>query len=158
MRVRFGDRWVSVEAVPHPYRSWGKHFTKETPAQARALVWLKASLTDPASWLPTAAWAEREIKTFVPSRYWVAYDRSSPDASTLPPEVPELLDGVFLYGCQVMTTGETRTILRALVEGGISPIDNQADGIGFGLSGVSAPSYLHFHPALPDVTTCELIH
>jgi hypothetical protein len=62
---------------------------------------------------------------------------------------------LFLHACQVVTTGEARAILQALVEGGTSPSDNHADGIGFDLSG---PSYLHFHPALPDVTACGLVH
>jgi hypothetical protein len=59
---------------------------------------------------------------------------------------------LFLHGCQVVTTGEARTTLQALLEAGISPSDNHAYGIGFDFTGLgfSHPSYLHFHPALPD--------
>jgi hypothetical protein len=153
VRVRKGDRLVSVEAVSVPYQSWGKHFTKETPAQGRALARLvEALLAHPAEWLPTTAWAEREIQAFVPSRYWFAYERNVPDTSRLPSPARELLQEAFLHTCGVVTTGEARAIFQALVEAGISPADNQAYGIGFSFSGPA--SYLHFSPALPDMKPC----
>jgi hypothetical protein len=63
-RVRRGDRLVSVAGVPFTDPSWNEHFTKETPAQARALARLQALIADPAAWLPTTAWADREIRGF----------------------------------------------------------------------------------------------
>jgi hypothetical protein len=154
VRVRKGDRMVSVEAVPVPYKWWGKHFTKETPAQGRALVRIEALLADPAAWLPTTAWTDREIRAFVPSRYWFGDERSAPDTSKLPSPARELLQEALNRTCGVVTTGEARAIFQALVEAGISPSGDQAYAIGFVLPGVSGHSYLHFSPALPDMKPC----
>ena len=40
-----------------------------TPEQLSALRRVDALLTDPASVLPSSAWAEREIRAYVPSHY-----------------------------------------------------------------------------------------
>lgn len=155
IRVLEGDRWLSVEASPTPQRSWRKHFTKETPTQGRTLARLvEALLAEPTAWLPTTAWADREIRGFVPSRYWFADERSAPDTSKLPSPARELLQEALLRTCGVVTTGEARAIFQALVQAGISPSGNQAYEIGFVLPGVSGPSYLHFSPALPDLKPC----
>ena len=49
---------------------------KETPTagQARALQHLDVFIEDPASWLPTSAWEDVEMRPYVPTRY----DVSSP--------------------------------------------------------------------------------
>ena len=39
-----------------------------------ALERLVRRLTDPASWLPAAAWEDREVRTYVPSRYEVCFE------------------------------------------------------------------------------------
>ena len=151
IQVLNGGRLVSVETLSL------QSLPKETSAEAGELAQLEALLADPAAWLPTTAWAGREIRAFVPSRYWVAFDRSAPDLSKLPSPARELLlqyKRLFHHGCQVVTTGEARATFQAFVESGIAPSDNLAYGLGFDLPGVSAPSYLHFHQALPDETTC----
>ena len=70
-------------ASPDP--TWKLHFTKATPAQTRALASIAALVADPARWLPTSVWADRQIRAFVPARYLVAFDRGYPDLSKLPP-------------------------------------------------------------------------
>lgn len=153
IRVLEGDRWVSVEASPKPYRSWRKHFTKETPAQGRALARLvDAIFADPGAWLPTTAWADPEIRAFVPSRYWFAYERNVPDTSRLPSPARELLQAALSNTCSVVTTDKARAIFQALAEAGISPSTNHGYEIGFSFSGPA--SYLHFSPALPDMKPC----
>jgi hypothetical protein len=154
-----GDHMVSFDGLlPGTYAGTGKHLTKATPAQARGLAQLEPLLADPAAWLPTTAWADREVRAFVPSHYFVAIDRSAPDMSKLPSPLRGLLfqyKKLLRHGCQVVTTGEARAILRAFVEAGIPPSDNHAQSIDFGLKGFrSIPSDLHFSPILPADFDC----
>jgi hypothetical protein len=151
--ARKGDRLVFVSA--YRLRPWDrpKDLMKETPAQGRALVQLEAVLADPAAWLPTTAWADREIRAYVASRYHAVYDRGKPDPSTLPSAVRELLVGYGLLvhgGC--LTTDEARAVIQGLRDAGLQDIGAPHE-IGFDLSGPSHASYLYFHPALPE-TKC----
>ena len=57
------------------------------------------------------------------------------------------------HGCQILTTGQARALLQTFVEAGISPSENNALTIAFGLAGLRGPSDLHLTPALPD-TRC----
>lgn len=57
--VRDGDRLVRVSRVSDLER-------------------LVARVTDPASWLPASAWADREISAYVPSRYAVCFAKGTP--------------------------------------------------------------------------------
>jgi hypothetical protein len=58
--------------------------TIAAPEQLSALRRVEALLTDPASVLPSSAWAVREVRAYVPSRYAVCIDTSPPkDASHL---------------------------------------------------------------------------
>jgi hypothetical protein len=57
--VRDGDRLVRVSRVSELER-------------------LVARVTDPASWLPASAWADREISAYVPSRYAVCFGKGLP--------------------------------------------------------------------------------
>jgi hypothetical protein len=60
---------------------------------------LFARLTDPGSWLPTSAWADREIRAYVPSRIDIAYGTWQPNSKLsavlklLPASAQELLRG-----------------------------------------------------------------
>jgi hypothetical protein len=70
--------------------------TIATPEQLSALRRVDALLTDPASVLPSSAWAVREVRAYVPSHYGVCIDTSPPkDASQvlslLPPRAAEVL-------------------------------------------------------------------
>jgi hypothetical protein len=153
-RVRRGDHMVTFAAWP-PGLAWQEHITKATPAQAHGLAQIQALLADTAVWsLPTTAWADREVRGFVPARYFYAYDRSAPDLAKLP---SPLLPYKKLLGqdCQTVTTGELRAILQAFLEAGITPVSNHAGGIGFALEGLHGhPSAPHFSPVLPSDSPC----
>jgi hypothetical protein len=150
-RVRRGDRMVTVAGYTEA--SWNAHLTKATPAQARRLARIEALFADPAASLPSAAWADRQVRAFLPSHSMVAFDRSAPDMSKLPPPLREVLGvhkRLLRHGCQVMTTGEARALLQGLVDAGIPARENRASIIDFGLAGFRhIPSDLHFSPALP---------
>jgi hypothetical protein len=155
-RVRADDRMVTVEGVPSADPSWKEHFTPATPAQMRALAWIAALVANPARWLPRTAWADRQIRAFVPARYLIAFDRWYPDISKLPAPAGKALSRYTLlrrHGCQIVRTGQARALLQALVQARITPSDNHAWNIGFALGrlpGQPHPSYLHLSPALPD--------
>lgn len=124
----------------------GRH--EGNAAQARAIVRLNALLADPAAWLPTTAWADREIRAYVASRYTAAFDRRQPSPSELPPPADELL----FDDCNVLTIEEARTISNALEDAGIAPSPNVVE-LAYEIyeSGDTPyPAYLHFHPVLPD--------
>ena len=107
--------------------------------------------------LPTRAWANRQIRAFVPARYVVAFDRSYPDISKLPSPAGKVLSQYKLLkrnGCQVMTTGKARALLQAFLEAGLSPSENHAGVIAFAFAGVRYPSDFHMGPALPDNVHC----
>jgi hypothetical protein len=154
-QVRSGDRMVTVSGVSSPDPSWNEHFTKPTPPQTLALAWIEALVAAPAKWLPPSVWADRQIRAFVPSRYVIAFDRSYPDISKLPPPAGKVLSQyqrLRRHGCQVVTTGRARALLQAFVRAGISPSENHAREIGFDFHGLHLPhpSWLHLGPALPS--------
>ncbi len=67
--------------------------------RASDLYRLEERLTYPASWLPTSAWVDREIRAYVPPTYAVCYGGSPPDQpiepsrllTLLPPAAEDLL-------------------------------------------------------------------
>ena len=69
-----------------------------TPEQLPALRRVDALLTDPARVLPSSAWADREIRAYVPSHYAVCMATSPPKQasqllSLLPPAAAQVLRG-----------------------------------------------------------------
>jgi len=148
--VRNGDRLVHVGVVsecanPHaPCLLPIPGATNATPEQANALYRLNRRLSDPASWLPESAWADRDIRAYVSSKYAVCYAGSPPDKQVersrllalLPPAVRGSLGGDTrlrqgpLFGepgnfrpsyeyCSDMTTDEARAIAVALDDAGL---------------------------------------
>jgi hypothetical protein len=110
--VRNGDRLVRVD-------------------RAGDLEQLIARITDPASWLPASAWADREISPYVPSRYVVCYggrpQRIEPFRilGLLPASAEGLLrakdreeQGSGGFYCSDATTEEARVLAEALDDGG----------------------------------------
>jgi hypothetical protein len=91
VQVAEGDRLVRLrwdKACPPrrlaPTCDEGVEGTPATPEQLSALRRVDALLTAPSSALPSSAWADREVRAFVPSHYAVCIDTSPPkDASRL---------------------------------------------------------------------------
>jgi hypothetical protein len=135
IRVRNGDRLVWLTwAVQENYRV-PADAPSATPQQASALEGISALLADPTSW-PASAWEDRDVETFVPSRYGVGL-RVFPDqgpgpdlpvgareVALLPAPATDLL----LLGTKVdramyeLTTDDTRALAEALIEGGLEPL------------------------------------
>jgi hypothetical protein len=94
IEVRNGDRLVRVAWDDH---SSDPDATIATAEQASALQRLDVRLVDPASWLPTSTWADREIRAYVPSAYSVCYEGTdgplpaSRILPSLPPAAEDLL-------------------------------------------------------------------
>lgn len=79
-----------------PFYSRPGEGTTATPEQISPLQRLDALLTDPASVLPPSAWADRQIRAYVPSHYAVCVDTSPPTdiarlLSLVPGRAEELL-------------------------------------------------------------------
>jgi hypothetical protein len=127
-----------------------------TAEEESALERLYARLTDPASWLPASAWADQEIRTYVPSRFQVCYGgiRKTIERdrvlNALPVPVAELLRAMdaqphripgdlraALKGhsptgyCSNLPTEETRVLVRALDDAGLEH-NQPADFATFG--------------------------
>ncbi len=149
-RVRVGDRMVSVSTD-------ALGGTTPTPAQLNALMSLKRLVADPSTWLPSRAWADSQLRPFVPSHYIAAFDRSAPDLSKLPPLARKAFSRYYLgHGC-LLTTADTRALLQAFVRAGLKPSRNHAESIDFDLVGTQKtptgrriPADFHLSPALPD--------
>jgi hypothetical protein len=84
--LRHGDRFVHIATVAECENPDAPCLLREmpgatnaTPEQANALYRLNARLSDPASWLPTSAWADRDIRAYVSSKYAVCYAGWPPD-------------------------------------------------------------------------------
>jgi hypothetical protein len=97
--VRDGDRlvrlqWGSVDGKGSP----GHAGTIATPESRKLLRRIDALLTDPASALPSNAWADRQIRAYVPSQFAICVTTSPPTdvsnlLSLLPARAEELLRG-----------------------------------------------------------------
>ena len=116
---------------------WGcvHHMTAE---QEQTLERLDSRLADPASWLPASAWADQEIKTYMPSAYQFCYGglyetiEQAHILDALPVSAREPLRGgspreslgaiyptrVTEY-CSDVTSEQTYVIVRALAAAGI---------------------------------------
>jgi hypothetical protein len=146
--VRTGDGRVHVSwgDVNHPRHVPVMIATRE---QARTLARLDARLEDPESWLPASAWADREIKAYVPSGYRVciAGKRGLGLArvlALLPPDATKLLRhhenarqeytnraGTFHSWCSTLSTDEARSLERILDRAGLSGVRDEY-GLAYG--------------------------
>jgi hypothetical protein len=112
----------------------------------------------PGRWLPASAWANRQIKAFVPARYVVAIDWGRPDISKLPSPAGEVLSQykpLLRHLCQVITTEKTRALLQAFVDAGISPWANHAYAQSVTQArGLGGRFHIHMRPATPDRVRC----
>ena len=85
MEIPDGDRlvrlrWLGVGGNPEEDAFTHQNFegTIATAEQLSALRRVEALLTEPASVLPSSAWAVREVRAYVPSHYAVCIDTSPP--------------------------------------------------------------------------------
>jgi hypothetical protein len=144
--VRDADRLVGREFAYGGYQTGGPHREGETtcrPAwgcahiataeEESALKRLNARLTDPASWLPASAWADQEVKAYVPSTYHICYGgyletiEQARILNALPGPAQEPLRGAepdrvmsggyrnyVTYYCSDLTSEQTRVTVQAL--------------------------------------------
>jgi hypothetical protein len=120
-----------------------------------------ARLVDPWFWLPENAWADREIKVFVPSEYSVLvldgpqqgqFGPPSLIASGLPADVEELVLGKD-WECQTgscytaFTTDDARAFAVALDAAGFDESVDADHGLAYTAS--SAPTQVVLRPRLP---------
>jgi hypothetical protein len=94
--VRDGDRLVGLQLGIEAGKGSKFEGTIATPEQLSALRRVDALLTDPAAVLPSSAWADRQIRAYVPSQFAVCVNTSPPTdvssvLSLLPARAEELL-------------------------------------------------------------------
>jgi hypothetical protein len=96
IQIRVGDRLVTV--------SWGDWSDPDTstepkewptPEEADALQRLDVQIEDPASWLPAGAWADREMKPYIPTRYDVCIDAAGVELDQLLASLPQEAEDLF---------------------------------------------------------------
>jgi len=127
IQVRNGDRLVRVA-----YRHDRGVERLATSEQESTILRLDARLADPASWLPASAWADREIKAYVPSTYLVCYGPAAnihvnesrilnlfpAPAEDLLRAAPRTIASNGPFGCRDMTTEAARALAQALEDAG----------------------------------------
>jgi len=135
IRVRNGDRLVWLTwAVQENYRV-PKDAPSATPEQASALEGIAALIADPMSW-PARTWEDKDLETFVPSKYQV-WLRLFPDQGSGPSLpvgarewalLPATATDLLRLGTKVdpafyeLTTDDTRGLAEALNEAGLEPL------------------------------------
>jgi hypothetical protein len=158
MDVRVADRLVHVEwsrpdmvgADPH-----GASWVTATREQERALERLDAFLAHPTQGLPASAWADKQVRAYVPSTFAVCWEgwpaepsdpQSDPSRilSLLPPAARQVLSGKpttrhtgergwaggphypSARDCANVTTAEARFLAATLDDAGIERTDHAA--------------------------------
>jgi hypothetical protein len=156
--------------------------TIATPEQLSALRRVDALLTDPASVLPSSAWAVRKVRAYVPSHYQVCIDTSPPkDASQLlallPAQAADVLRdkswtssegdvfdaarnvmlGRSVTYCSKLTTEEAREVAEPL--SGFDPARHQSERLAYQLAEAVNnlnPTTIWFEPYFPHgQVTCS---
>lgn len=175
IEVRAGDRVIHLTWGGAGFEQGSDPIaTTPTPDQARALERLDARLEHLASWLPASAWAEQEMRAYVPSRYSVCY--SGRDEALERPRILDMLPapaedllraldttrdefngsrGSIPYWCSVVTTEEARALAQILNDAGVRERYEDVFGLGYVFGqrdpGAMAVS-LSFEPLLPNET------
>jgi hypothetical protein len=166
IRVRNRDRLVWLTwAVQENYRV-PKDAPSATPEQASALEGITALIADPTSW-PASAWEDRDVETYVPSRYQVSL-RLFPDEGPGPDLpvgerewalLPASATDVLRLGTKLnqttneLTTDETRALAEALNDAGLEPFEIASEAVlRYRLEDPYEPGnslHLFFGPVLP---------
>jgi hypothetical protein len=154
--VEIGGHLFRVEVAP-PDDSNPQNLPLETDVDARALTRIKALLANPAASLPAGSWADRRIRTYVPSYYAIDIERAAPDPSALPlaalpPRIRTILTAVLAGKCGTLTTDQMRTLLQTFAAAGVEPADNGPAMYGFDVAGRrdNTVSWLGFWALLPN--------
>jgi hypothetical protein len=125
VEVRTGDGLVSVDWSNPDIYPVGRDpllhdATVATAEQASALERLDALLARPEPWLPSSAWADREIRAYIPSTYAVCYGAAhggiaaSRVLNVLPEPAQDLLRDNRTRDpyCSEVTTDEARALAQ----------------------------------------------
>lgn len=151
IEVREGDRVLSAGTGFGAHR--GDRYGKR----------LAALFEDPAAWLPPTAWADRDIKAYVPSKFAVCYGafskatKASRVLSALPAQVQEQLRArrpanpskLGRLACSEVTTPVARALAAALAETGLER-SAPAWHLGYFFEGpAKEPAWIFFEPYLP---------
>ena len=175
VQLRNGDPLVGV--TWHGSQCPGEEGTLATREQAKTLERLVERLADPGSWLPANAWADRETRAYVPSRFSVCYGTWPPTRVTEPSRIVGLLpaaaadmlrgkdrtpfDGWYKPApleirpitdyCSDMTSDEARTLAKALDDAGFVPFMQLVRlGYRFETPGTNKERvHIYFEPYLP---------
>jgi hypothetical protein len=152
--------------------------------RASDLYRLEERLTNPASWLPASAWADREIRAYVPTTYAVCYGGWPPDQpiepsrllTLLPPAAEDLLgakdttrkEGLFgspgdfhvvVDHCSDVTNEEAHTLAQVFDDAGFEPfMPGSRLGYRFETPGSDEKNaQIYFEPYLPHgEVTCSV--
>jgi hypothetical protein len=128
IRIRNGDRLVGTY--------WSGYFGFIPPAfprnaplatarQASAIIPLTAGLADLGSWLPISAWADRDPRAFVPSKYAVCYARWVPPVYTPRPLDPARVLPYLPADAQKLLRGRGKTYDPVSLIGLIKPSERK---------------------------------
>ena len=142
-------------------RPWGE-IAVRIDGRLQAISWtdedLPARLADPGSWLPEAAWADRELRGYVPFRYAICIS-SELELSQLPPVAAGMLRGrVGWIGpgnpssigtCYEVTTDVAREVAAALDAAVVERID-QSWQLAYRLAPGCCDGGVYFAEFLPD--------
>jgi hypothetical protein len=131
-------------------------FVAATPVQAHELVTLEGLLRHPLAWaIPSRMYEQREPAPFVPTHFWVSWDRTTPDPSKLPSPAREVLTAALDSPCGVISIAQAQQILTAMQPLGLIKSGDVTKVLAFDMPGENGHSFLHIHPSLPSDTTCD---
>jgi hypothetical protein len=156
-RARGGNRLVTVFAVPAANLNGDEGLAAETAPEAQAIARIAATFAGLPASLPASAWADKQIRAFVPSYFTAAYERSAADLTylpmaQLPARIRDLLENLG-RACDpiFLTSDEMRVLLETFEANGITPSQSDVGFYGFDLPGQGQhPSFLHFTAAIPE--------
>lgn len=143
-RSRAGDAWLA-SYVDVRVRIDGRLVRIAPGGEVGGLV---ARFLDPASWLPADAWADREIRAYVPSRYAVCSEGPSGAGE---PRLPATAVPAPIAGsrCASVTTREARALAEALDRAGFERDGADAHRLTYRPDGLGASTAIWFEPYLP---------
>jgi hypothetical protein len=161
IKVLRGDRpaiaaWGATTGADVSGDGLEDRWVRASSAQAAELMALEAFLGDPTTWeFADDAYVQHEITPFVPSHFWVSWDRGRPDWSQLPSPAREVVTRI-MDGCanglnaqgdheEFISIDQAREMEQVLTQAGVRTDYDDRLGLSFSLP----TSFVHTHPALP---------